>query len=253
METTLQKQTPPQRSPGLLPSRKPAVRLIHIAQPGAIALAAAAIHHHPILVQLPTVFALLAAPTARGAQQLDDCKMRLKDKHYGTAIGSLHKFLAQAQPGSLPEKFNTAAHFRCMEGAFIRLRFRDEGFSSAVIRNGTHQGLLLSGPSRKLFMEIESSFEHYPPDDIWNGHNYRAPLCTSCNLSGHPEGSIVSQDKALAFARQRNIPFIITQTAAEEKGSYPIFGFSCEGVNLHRQGPGIERFMEKIPAHLRRW
>lgn len=253
METILQQQAPPKKFQRLLFSRKPAVRLIGISQPGAIALAAAAIHHHPILVQLPTVFALLAAPTARGAQQLDDCKTRLEGKNYGTAIGSLHKFLAQAQQGSLPAAFNTAAHFHCMEGAFIRLQFRDKDFSSAAIRNGTHQGLLLSGPSRKLFMEIERSFGHYPPDDTWNGHNYCAPLCTSCNISGHPEGSIISLDKALIFARQKHIPFIITQTASEEKGSYPVFGFSREGVSIHRQGPGTDRFMERIPGELRRW
>lgn len=221
-------------------------KLIDITDPAAMGIAEEAIRHHPILVQLPTVFALLAAPTTEGARQLDQCKMRLEGKNYGTAIGSLHKFLAQAQQASLPESFNTAQHFSCMEGSFIRLLFRHPRFQSKTIRNGTHQGLLLSGPFRKLFMRIENSFEHYPPDEMWGGNNYCAPLCTSCNISGHREGSILSLDKAFAFARQRDIPFIITtKYTAEEKGSFPIFGFSREGVSVHRSGPGMEKiFLE---------
>ncbi|MFD2888172.1 hypothetical protein [Chitinophaga cymbidii] len=237
-----------------LPQKSRAVRLIDITQPSAIALATAAVRHHPVLVQLPTVFALLAAPTSEGARQLDNCKMRLAGKNYGTAIGSLHKFLAQAQPASLPASFNTARHFSNMEGAFIRLQFRQRHCQSQTLRNGTHQGLLLSGAFRELFISIENAFEDYPSDDMWSGNNYGAPLCTSCNISGDPGGSIVSLDKAMEFARQRKIPFIITtKNAACEKGSYPIFGFSHEGVHLHRRGPGMERFAGRIPASLQRW
>lgn len=228
--------------------------LIDINHPDAITIAKEAIHYHPILVQLPTVFALLAAPTTEGARQLDDCKMRLEGKNYGTAIGSLQKFLAQAQPGSLPGSFNTARHFSGMEGSFMRLLFRDADFQSKTIRNGTHQGLLLNGLFTKLFTAIENSFEDYQPDEMWDGNNYCAPLCSSCNISGHPDGSIVSLGKALEFAREREIPFIITtQHAAEEKGSYPIFGFRRDAVSIHREGPGMERFKERIPVGLRGW
>lgn len=224
---------------------------IDITHPASMRIVEQAIHHHPVLVQLPTVFALLAAPTTEGARQLDQCKMRLEGKNYGTAIGRLHTFLAQAQRASLPASFNTAQHFSCMEGSFIRLRFRHQRFQSPSIRNGTHQGLLLSGPFRKLFMRIENSFEHYPPDDMWGGNNYGAPLCTSCNISGHPDGSIVSLDKAQEFARERGIPFIITtKYTAEEKGSYPIFGFSREGVSIHRGGPGMEEIAAKMQGAL---
>ena len=213
-----------------------------------------AIHRHPVLVQLPSVFALMAAPTTEGARQLDACKMRLEGKNYGTAIGSLHRFIAQAQPGALPAQFNNTGHFSGMTGSFIRMRFREKNFDSKTIRSGTHQGLLLNGVLRELFRRIENSFSDYPPDEIWNGRNYNAPLCTSCNVSGHPDGSITTLDKAIQFARGRSIPFIVTATATSgEKGSYPIFGFAEDGVHIHREGPGMGRFKEKIPAALRNW
>src|SRR5688572_27807114 len=36
-----------------------------------------------------------------------------------------------------------------------------------------------------------------------------APLCTSANISGHPEGSIVSWNQAYAFGVERNIPLVV--------------------------------------------
>lgn len=234
-------------------SPQPAVALIDIHQPGAMDMAVKALHRHPILVQLPSVFALLAAPTTEGARQLDDCKMRLDGKNYGTAIGSLRSFLAQALQETLPAQFNTDKHFNGITGSFIRLQFRDARFQSKTIRNGTHQGLLLSGALRELFRQAEHSFHHYPADQIWEGKNYGGPLCTSCNISGHPDGSITTPDKAMQFAQQRNIPFIITAGAAGEKGSYPILGFTEDGVRIHREGPGLEAFKQKIPETLRKW
>ncbi|MBO9155196.1 hypothetical protein ACFOTA_23505 [Chitinophaga sp. GCM10012297] len=234
-------------------SPRPAVALVNIHQPGAMALAVQTIHRHPILIQLPSVYALLAAPTTEGARQLDDCKMRLAGKNYGTAIGSLRSFLAQARQETLPAQFNTGKHFSGMTGSFIRLQFRNAGFHSKTIRSGTHQGLLLDGVLRELFRQVENSFRHYAPDEIWEGKNYGGPLCTSCNISGHHEGSITALDKAMKFAQQRNIPFIITATAAGEKGSYPIFGFAEDGVRIHREGPGMEHFKQQVPLALRRF
>lgn len=235
-------------------SPQPQVPLIHISQPGAADMIVKAIHHHPVLIQLPSVFALMASPTTEGAYQLDACKMRLEGKNYGTAIGSLHRFLEQAQPGALPAQFNSTGQFSGMTGSFIRMRFREKTFHSKSIRSGTHQGLLLNGALRGLFRRIENSFCQYPPDEIWNGRNYNAPLCTSCNISGHPDGSITTLAKAIQFARGRNIPFIVTATAgAGEKGSYPVFGFAEDGVHIHREGPGLERFKERIPVGLRNW
>ena len=203
------------------------MKLIHLADTDAIDKAVEAIHDAPILVQFPTVFVLLAAPTLKGAEQLDDTKIRLDGKNYGTAIGSLSKFVGHADKSQLPDEYSSPAAFRSMTGTFIRLPFHDFNFQSHTIKNGTHQGLLLDGAYNQLFRRIEDSFEPYAPDQIWNQRNYSAPLCTSCNVSGHPDGSIVEFDKALDFAREREIKlFIRSEVKTTELGSSPIFGFT---------------------------
>lgn len=230
------------------------MKILDIREPGAIDLAAQAVHQAPIVVQLPTVFVLLAAPSSAGAAQLDRAKARLAGKNYGTAIGALERFLAQARPDELPHEFRGAAPFGAMTGTFIRLRFRDPAFDSSAVRAGTHQGVLLDGVHRALFRSIESSFLDAPADPLWGGVNYAAPLCTSCNESGHPEGSIVAEDRAVDFARSRGLALLLTGPSAEgELGSYPIFGFERDRVRIHREGPGLARFKSRIPERLRSW
>lgn len=230
------------------------MRIVDIRDREALALAVEEVRHAPIVVQLPTVFVLLAAPTRRGAQQLDDCKTRLAGKNYGTAIGSLELFLAQADASHLPAEFNAPAQFARMAGTFIRVRFRSGDFQSSTIRDGTHQGLLLDGPHRELFRRIEAQFVGGPPDPLWGHHNYTAPLCTSCNVSGDPGGSIVDIDPALAFAADRGVRLVVTgPAAAAELGSYPIFGYDRDRVRVHREGPGLEEFKRRVPGHLRAW
>jgi len=230
------------------------VKVVDIRDRDAFALAVQAVHDAPIVVQLPTVFVLLAAPSQRGAAQLDASKTRLTGKNYGTAIGSLESFLAQADASELPLEFSAPAHFVPMTGTFIRLRFRNPDFESPTIRRGTHQGVLLDGLHRELFTRIEASFLHDRPDPVWGHHNYSAPLCTSCNVSGDPDGSIVALDKALAFCRTRGVKLLMTcpQTASE-LGSYPILGYERDRVTVHREGPGLDGFKRSIPAHLRTW
>lgn len=43
------------------------------------------------------------------------------------------------------------------------------------------------------------------------------------------------------------------EDSAEERGSYPIFGYTAQGVQVHREGPGLAAFQQRIPADLRRW
>ncbi len=230
------------------------MKIINISSQQAVDLAVEEIHKNVILVQLPTVFALLSAPTTQGARQLDECKERLQGKNYGTAIGNLNKFVSQAKKEHLPNLFCTGAHYRELKGTFIKLRFRNEDFHSKTIRNGTHQGLLLNGSYSKLFKAIEASFESYPPDQLWNNSNYCAPLCTSCNISGDPGGSITEYEKAISFAQAKGINLCITtRKPSKEKGSYPILNFSKDKVAIHREGPGLSRFKEKIPSELRSW
>ena len=228
--------------------------ILPISDALAIDLAVQEIHRRPILIQLPTVFGLLAAPTSKGAAQLDNLKMRRPDKNYGTAIGSLDKFIAQARPDCLPDSFANAGQYADLAGAFIRLPFRDKKFQSKTIKDGTHQGLLLIDSYADLFVKIEASFAGYTPDKLWGYVNYGAPLCTSCNLSGDPNGSIIAFDKALEFAKSRGVNVFLTATQpATQKGSYPILGFKKHQVTVHRTGPSLQTFTAKIPAHLRSW
>jgi len=223
------------------------MQIINISNQKAITLAIKEIHQQPILVQFPTVFALMAAPTLKGAKQLDAIKERKSGKNYGSAIGSLNNFLELAVKEELPEQFCTPAAFRHLKGSFIRLRFCDHNFQSHTICNGTHQGILLGGAHHKLFQEIERSFEEYTPDEIWNHRKYCAPLCTSANISGDPDGSIVTYDKALAFAKERGIGLFITcNKRPKELGSYPILGFEHKKIAIHRVGPGLSVFKARL-------
>lgn len=228
--------------------------ILSINDPAALDLATEAIHQRPILVQFPSVFVLLAAPTSKGAHQLDATKSRLSGKNYGTAIGCLNRFIAQARPDTLPDEFTRCEHFAALTGSFIRLQVDQETFQSKTIRNGTHQGLLLDGIYSSLFRRMEESFDTTSPECMWNHRKYTAPLCTSCNLSGDPEGSITEYDKAFAFAKTRHIQLFLTASQQSgEKGSYPILGFESDRVRIHREGPGLDTFKEKIPTRLRSW
>ena len=174
--------------------------------------------------------------------------------NYGTAIGSLNLFLSQALASSLPAEFKRADQFERMNGSFIRLQFRASEFQSSSISNGTHQGVLLDGVHRELFRKIEASFLSAPPDPLWGHANYSAPLCTSCNISGDPGGSIVRLDKALQFAEKRGVRLVLTwRETASELGSYPIFGYEPDSVRIHREGPYLDFFKARIPMRLRSW
>ncbi|GAB3038229.1 hypothetical protein [Spirosoma pulveris] len=228
--------------------------IIPLSEPAALAVATIAIHQGPILVQLPRVFALLAAPTRKGVQQLDATKVRLSGKHYGTAIGSLAKFVAQAQTDQLPAEFNRFDQFKTLTGSFIRVRFHPETMQSSTLKDGTHQGLLLEEAWRSLFEGLELSFESNAAEPMWNHRNYSAPLCTSCNLSGDVGGSITEFEKAYQFGKARAVGLFITaRTADADKGSYPVLGFYPHQVLIHREGPGLAKIKGTIPLELRSW
>ena len=62
--------------------------VMHMSEPGVAEAAVEAIRREAILVQLPTVFVLMAPATREGAGWLDRTKRRLPNKTYGTAIGT---------------------------------------------------------------------------------------------------------------------------------------------------------------------
>jgi tRNA A37 threonylcarbamoyladenosine synthetase subunit TsaC/SUA5/YrdC len=227
------------------------MRVLHISEPGVAEAAVEAIRRAAILVQLPTVFVLLAPATREGAGWLDRTKRRLPQKNYGTAIGNLDRFAAMVTPGSRPPELETSSGLATLTGAFIRCRIADAEYNSAMVRNGTHQGVLLDGPHRELFAAIEAGLADMSDPGILAGHGYTAPLCTSCNISGDPLGSITEWDRAHRFALDRGVPLIVRGEAATgQAGSYPIFAIERDRVTIEREGPRMEEIKAALPTRL---
>src|SRR5215211_7264055 len=181
------------------------MRVMHMSEPGVAESAVEAIRRDAILVQLPTVFVLLAPATREGVSWLDRTKLRLPNKTYGTAIGDLERFAAMVMPGSRPPELESVGGLRTLTGAFIRCRVAPDDYNSALVRHGTHQGVLLDGPHRDLSTAIEAGLADMSDPDIMAGHAYTAPLCTSCNISGDALGSITEWTRAIGFALDRRV------------------------------------------------
>jgi hypothetical protein len=113
--------------------------------------------------------------------------------------------------------------------------------STPAVRNGTHQSLLLpSGAHRQLFCTIESEGLGRP-GELFGDLQVNVPLCTSANLSGHPEGSITTLEKAREFAHMLDLDLLVRQPTHEgERGSFPIVSLLGGQARIERRGPGIE-------------
>jgi tRNA A37 threonylcarbamoyladenosine synthetase subunit TsaC/SUA5/YrdC len=227
------------------------MRVMHITDPGATEAAAEAIRRDAILVQLPTVYVLLAPATRDGVRWLDRSKRRLPNKNYGTAIGSLERFAAMVSPGTRPPELESISGLTVLTGAFIRCRVAPAAYNSALVRHGTHQGVLLDGPCRELFRAIEDGLADMSDPELLAGHTYTAPLCTSCNLSGDPLGSITEWERARQFAVDREVPLVIRGEAVTgQAGSYPIFELERDRLTIQREGPRMDEIKAALPARL---
>ena len=83
------------------------------------------------------------------------------------------------------------------------------------------------------------------------GHRFAAPLCTSANISGHPDGSIVAWDRAYAFGVERGIPLVVQcEPDRGLVGTYPIFWLQRDRVRIERDGPRMEALKVALPARL---
>ena len=229
------------------------MKTIHIEDTGAIETIVERVRHEVVLLQLPTVYTLIAAPTREGVEQLNAHKNRLEGKNYGTVLGKAHNFLEHARAGAMPTCFQENDRLEQLQGAFVRAEFTDRCFESPVIRNGTHQSLILDGIHRSLFVEAEKHLQDLVDPTLWGGKKVSTLLCTSANLSGDPLGSIVDKQRAMDFARERRIGLFVNCQADETaQGSYPIFEFSGEKVSIQRDGPGVQRILAKIPKTVQR-
>lgn len=230
---------------------KTLLREVHISDPDTVNAVIDTLRHDVVMVQMPTVFVLLAPPNSDGVERLNRTKIRLPNKNYGTALGDLERFYAMALPGTLPAELDSVEGLKVLSGAFIRITVAPESFNSTMVRNGTAQGLLLEGPHRELFKAVEASFAAVVEPSMVGGHMFAAPLCTSANISGHPDGSIVAWEQAYAFGVERNIPLVVRCEPEEGLvGSYPIFWLQHDEVRIERNGPRLEELKAALPARL---
>ena len=229
---------------------------VSIHDPGAVALVEQVLHSdHPlVMLQMPTVYTLIAPPTRRGIEALNGTKARLVGKNYGSAIGSTASFHALADRERLPQALREPSSLSILEGSFIRFRIAPIDFSSTAVHNGTHQGLLLAeGPHRHMFKVLEQSLAPLAEPELFGGKNYTSVLCTSANLSGDPLGSITDEARDAAFARDRDVKlWIRCEPLDGELGSFPIFFFDTDRVSVERQGPGMREILYRLPSSILR-
>ena len=209
----------------------------------------------PILLQLPSVYSIIAVPTLKGINDLNTIKNRLPGKNYGSLIGDLNKFFQLISINNIPKEYQNKKSLNSFINCFIRAHVNSKEFNSSVVRNGTHQALLLQNEKlRSLVKAIETKFANLNEKKLFTGQNYMAPLCTSANISGDPNGSIVSKEDAISFAKKRNIKLIISlnkKDISNDLGSYPIISLTKNKINIARKGPGINKVIELIPMNLR--
>jgi tRNA A37 threonylcarbamoyladenosine synthetase subunit TsaC/SUA5/YrdC len=203
-----------------------------------------------IMLQFPEVFALMAPPNQDGVDGLNRVKNRLPEKFYSTLIGDSSNFigLSNQMPDYLPlDQFE-----KRFVGALVRIKISALNPNSALCCQGTHQGLLYKpGSYRDLFKSLEKAFSPIADPAFFFGKNYSAVICTSANLSGHPNGSITDLDNARSFAKKAGIPLMIRSDdpgKSIETGSYPVLIPNKSSVIIEREGPGLEEIMRRFPA-----
>lgn len=208
----------------------------------------------PFILELPTVFSLVCLPNNTSIDQLNKAKVRGNNKYYGSLIGNLTNFYKLLLPEIIPPGFSRANKFTELNGSFIRGKITKDTFNSATVKNGTHQGLLLEGPIQELSSAIELNFQEQSDPNLYNLQSYSAPICTSANISGDPNGSITRLEKALEFAEQRNIELVVTideKLKKSNRGSYPILWFRENKITIERSGPDLGRFRSIVESTMK--
>lgn len=207
----------------------------------------AALSRNAILVDLGAVFALVALPTSEGVHQLNTIKNRLPNKQYGSMVGCFNEFIKQAKVSNeLKEKLMIASSRGGLYNTFIRLSWSNEVFSPEIICGGTHQGLLLSEPNASFVRDMERRFSEENKE-----RTFTWLLCSSANLSGDPDGSITTLERAMHFGENRGIELLVRFEMDEEsgeKGSFPIVECSEKGFSVKREGPGTNRIIESLSS-----
>ena len=229
----------------------PIMREVHVDDPGAAEAVLDVLAHDAVMVQMPAVFVLIAPATTQGAGWLNRTKTRLAGKNYGTALGDLETFYRMALPGSLPPELDGVDEMRILTGAFIRISVASPDTETVMVRGGTHQGVLVDGAHRALFRAVEAGLADTAEPALIGGHRFTAPLCTSANVSGDPDGSIVTWDRAYEFGVATKVPLVVRcEPDPAAVGSYPIFWLRHDRISIEREGPGMDELRAALPARL---
>jgi len=198
------------------------------------------------VVQLPTVFAIVAPATHAGARLLDRCKDRLPGKFYSVLIGNLAEYLRLSPDSPLsrylldPGRPDRLQEFATdLESTFLRTQISTKTCSSKAICEGRLQGLIMGGVLEKKMRLMEALTEGLPGKLFGDAQGrYCAPIASSCNMSGDPAGSIEDIGRALDFAGRRGVRLVLTNSSGTGGGSNPIFGISGTELETLREGPG---------------
>lgn len=206
-----------------------------------------------VMIQFPEVFGLMALPNQDGINGLNRVKNRLPGKLYGTIIGDLHRFISMGTTSGFPEYASTEDEYQKLEGAILRIKVGDESKNTSTISNGTHQSLLLPGGLiRSFFQQLEKEFFPLADSGLFLGHPFSAPLCTSANMSGHPDGSITNIEIAREFGKKNGVPLLIRseEGLTSSKGSYPILSLEKSKIWIERKGPGLDKIISRFEPGL---
>ena len=202
------------------------------------------IQNGPIILELPTVFSIVCLPTSKSIELMNQIKARRAGKNYGSLIGNLEPFYHLLQKEIRSGEFSNLTDLYKLNGTFIRGKITHDSFNSETVRNGTHQGLLLTGPLQNLCASIEENFKSIADLELYDNKQYSAPICTSANVSGDPNGSITELNKAIGFAKNRGIELVVTlnkNLKSQQKGSYPIVWLKENELTIERNGPGLDQ------------
>ncbi len=205
-----------------------------------------------ILIQFPDVFGLMAMPNQIGVKGLDQTKNRLPGKYYGSVVGLVEKFFGLQENSERFPFLKGPEDYSLLEGSILRLRISGPELNSPAVFEGSHQSLLFKeGPIRSLFRKLERAFEPIADSSFYGGKVFSAPLCTSANISGHENGSIVDLDVVRNFGRQKRIPLLIrSESMPVPGGSFPVLYLQKNGISVQRIGPSLEEIKAKFPSEI---
>jgi hypothetical protein len=205
-----------------------------------------------ILIQFPEVFGLMALPNQIGVNGLNQTKNRLPGKYYGSVVGSAENFFGMHVYYEDLPYLKGAEDYKLLEGCILRLKISGPELNTQSVVEGTHQSLLFKeGPIRSFFRKLEQAFEPIADSSFYGGKVFSAPLCTSANMSGHENGSIVDLEIAREFGKQMGIPLLIrSESLPVPGGSFPVLYLQKNGISVQRIGPGLEEIKARFPSEI---